>query len=246
MYNLILSGLIGYTVRFLGFLPGIALAEVSHKAGNRINGGVIGFTGGLLIAFVSFEMLARAFEISGLLTVFLGIFIGIIAFAFAESNVDVMTGALRLKNSNKHIRAGTMLLLAVSMHNIAEGMAIGALVNVSVSSALKMALILLIHCIPETIAVAVPFRLGGATGKQLLRASFIMALPMCAGSMLGYIFSGISSVFAALFLGFSSGVMIYIACGEIIPESKAVWNGRFTPVCAGIGFITGIFITYIL
>ena len=235
--------IIGYLTGLLGFLPGIIFCCALRKMGKRVHGPIMGFSGGLLIAFVCFEMLPKAFEISGLYLCVAGIFAGIFVCAYLEKRVPFITEKNFSKSDDNSLKTGIMLALGFFIHNIPEGMAIGSMLNISTYSGLRMAVIISIHCFPEAVALALPFLMSGFELHKMLGLSFIFALPILIGTIIGAFLGSISPVFISLCLGLAGGVMIYITCGEILPNSKDIWKGRLTPVLATTGFVTGVIIT---
>ena len=243
MQTLFFILVIGYLTGLLGFLPGILMGEAVEKLGRRFQGPLMGFTGGLLIAFVCFEMLPKAFETSGLYVGVAGILLGVLLCAYMELRIPALATYMHIEANSAYIKTGLLLALGVGLHNIPEGMAVGSLLNLSPQSGLRMALVITIHCIPEAVAVSVPMIKGGMPPLALCKFVFIMALPMCIGTVSGALLSQLSPLFVTVCLGFSGGVMLYMTCGEVLPGSKDIWNGRLTSVLAIIGFVVGVIVT---
>lgn len=243
MSTFILIAVTGYLAGLCGFLPGIIFSCIADKFGRRFQGSLMGFTGGLLISFICFEMLPEAFEASGLYIGVAGILAGVLSCAFLEKRILPVSQNLNLGLNNKYINTGILLAISVSLHNIPEGMAIGSLMNISVQAGMRLAVAISIHCLPEAAAVFLPFIKGGIGIKKLIAMSLLFALPICIGTVIGAVLGGISPVFISVCLGFAGGVMLYITCGEVIPSSKGVWNGRLTTILAVLGFVTGVLLT---
>ncbi|MDR1558202.1 MAG: ZIP family metal transporter [Clostridiales bacterium] len=227
-------GFIGYLTAWSGFFLGSLASIIMKKSGARFLGSMMGFTAGLLISFICFEMLPGPFEEWGLYKGIAAMLLGVLLSAWLEG---------RMNNLNRWHKAGLLLTLGVSIHNLPEGMALGSMLHASYAAGISLAIMIAIHCFPEALAVALPLRQAGVSALKLLGSAFIMAIPMGLGAMGGVFFSGLSPRFVDACVCFSGGVMLYIACGEILPESKEIWNGRMPALGAMIGFVIGVMLT---
>lgn len=235
--------IIGYLTGVCGFLPGILLSRTVDKLGRRVQGPLVGFTGGLLLAFICFEMLPQAFDGVAIGVGVTGMLAGVLLCAFTEKRIPKIAERLGADRKQPQMNTGVMLALGVVLHNIPEGIAVGALLNTDVDAGIKMALIIAVHCLPEAIAIALPLIKSGVSIEQLSGAALLFALPLCIGAMIGALLGGVSRVFISVCLGFAGGVMLYITCGEVLPDSRDLWRGRLTTIFATVGFIAGVLLT---
>lgn len=206
----------------------------------------MGFTAGLLLAFVCFEILPVAFITWGLYYGIVGIIIGVIASVFIESKISTIQMSNTKKYNYNFIKSALLMAFAICIHNIPEGFALGSLLQYNFKSGITMAILICIHCFPESFAICLPLRKSGMSIKSLITYCFILALPMGLGSFVGALLSTFSGLFICLCLSFASGVMLYITCGEMIPESKNIWNGKITSIFSCFGFVLGIVIINVL
>ena len=234
MKNILHVTFIGYLTAWSGFFLGVLLSFVMKKQNARFLGSMLGFTAGLLISFICFEMLPQPFMEWGIYKGIAALLTGVAVSAWLEGKMDSL--------SAWH-RAGLLMALGVTIHNIPEGMALGSILNVSFKAGIPLAVMIAIHGIPESLAAALPLRQAGVSALKLLAFTFIFAVPMCLGAMSGAFFSSLSPGFVNGCICFSGGVMLYIACGEILPESKEIWHGRLPALCAMIGFGLGVLLT---
>jgi ZIP family zinc transporter len=105
-----------------------------------------------------------------------------------------------------------------------------------------MAIIIAIHDIPEGIAVSAPLMASKVKVCKILFYAFITAFPTAIGTWVGAYIANISMNVLAACLSFASGIMLYVVCGEMIPESSKLWDG----VTSTIGVLTGIIIGLIV
>ena len=157
-----------------------------------------------------------------------------------------MSGMLTNKaygKKSKSLKSGIVLTMAIALHNIPEGIALGTLLALSPQTGMKVALIVMLHSIPEGMAIAIPLHRGGIRPKILGMICMSLAGLMGIGAMVGFAASALPPTLVTLTMGFAAGIILYIVCEELMPESKEVWNGRLTTVAVISGIILGILIT---
>lgn len=144
--------------------------------------------------------------------------------------------------------AGVVMACAIALHNIPEGMTIGA--SFAVSSDLMwgtgmiMAVLIGLHNIPEGMAVAVPL-ISGGTGR--VRATLLTAacgLPTVLGTWLGFWLGDIGPLGLTMSLGFASGAMLYVVFGEIMPESYLIYRSKLPAFAVMVGLALGMFMIF--
>ena len=231
---------------FIGILTGIILSFLTSKKGKRFQGTIMGFTAGLMIATVCFDLLPEAFSRGGLYIGIIGVTLGVLITVKLDHTINHYMKKTKYLKGSQYLKTGLLMAFGLSIHNIPEGIAIGALAGSSMASGLRLAVIVALHCIPEGIAIAIPLKEAGIKKKVIIYYSFIFALPMGLGSFLGYFISGISVLFVALSLGLAGGIILYVTCGEILPESKEMWGGRLSTVGTMLGIILGITIASLI
>ena len=144
--------------------------------------------------------------------------------------------------------AGVVMACAIALHNIPEGMTIGA--SFAVSSDLMwgtgmiMAVLIGLHNIPEGMAVAVPL-ISGGTGR--VKATLLTAacgLPTVLGAWLGFWLGDIGPLGLTMSLGFASGAMLYVVFGEIMPESYLIYRSKLPAFAVMVGLALGMFMIF--
>ncbi len=144
--------------------------------------------------------------------------------------------------------AGVVMACAIALHNIPEGMTIGASFAVSSDlmwgTGLIMAVLIGLHNIPEGMAVAVPL-ISGGTGR--VRATLLTAacgLPTVLGAWLGFWLGDIGPLGLTMSLGFASGAMLYVVFGEIMPESYLIYRSKLPAFAVMVGLALGMFMIF--
>lgn len=147
--------------------------------------------------------------------------------------------------------AGLVMAAAIALHNIPEGMVIGASFARSAGEAilnrggLTMAVIIGVHNIPEGMAVSVPLISGGMPKWQSVLITALTGFPTVLGALLGYTIGAMGPIALALSLSFASGAMLYVVFGELLPEAILMWRSKLPAAATVIGMLTGLIIIYI-
>lgn len=144
--------------------------------------------------------------------------------------------------------AGVVMACAIALHNIPEGMTIGASFAVSDNlmwgTGMIMAVFIGLHNIPEGMAVAVPL-ISGGTGR--VKATLLTAacgLPTVLGAWLGFWLGDIGPLGLTMSLGFASGAMLYVVFGEIMPESYLIYRSKLPAFAVMVGLALGMFMIF--
>lgn len=240
MNSIILSGLIGYITAFAGFFTGEIISYISPKNSDRFQGSLMGFTGGILIAFVCFELLPNSFSEDTFYSAILGMLAGVFVTVFLDGKISEKTYRFNKNSDKKQLKISLLIAFGIILHNFPEGIAIGSIVSASLSHGIKLCTIIAIHCIPEGLAICAPLRKSRLSFPKIILSTMVLSVPMSLGSMAGSILYGLSNSLVSFCFAFAGGVMLYITCGEILPESKEIWNGRLSTIFALFGFILGI------
>lgn len=144
--------------------------------------------------------------------------------------------------------AGIVMAGAIALHNVPEGMTIGASYasnnGVMGSAALILAILIGLHNIPEGMAVSVPLISGGMSKPKAVLITALSGAPTIVGALLGYLLGDIGALGLALSLGFASGAMLYVVFGEILPQAILMYRSKLPAFSAILGILAGLFIIY--
>jgi ZIP family zinc transporter len=207
---------------------------------------ILEFSAGLMTAVVCFKLIPEAFESGGVLFTFTGITSGIIAVVFIENclkNSKLLRSRGTSGKNTGLLKAGVLMAIAIALHNLPEGFAVGSGFEASASLGLTITAVIMIHDIPEGIAMAVPMRAGGLSKLKAFTYTILSGVPMGLGAFLGAALSEISQVFISVCLGFAGGAMLYIVYGELLPESKKMYLGRLSSLGNVLGILCGIIVS---
>lgn len=150
------------------------------------------------------------------------------------------------KKSNLFV-AGLVMMTAIALHNLPEGMVIGAsyaitpdvVANLFSGSGFIMAIVIGLHNIPEGMAVSVPLISGGMKKFKAIGLTALSGLPTVFGALLGFALGGVNEVMLVLSLGFASGAMLYVVFGELMPEAILMWKSKMPALSMFVGVLAG-------
>ena len=147
--------------------------------------------------------------------------------------------------------AGLVMAAAIALHNIPEGMVIGASFATTAEELLSnrgglmMALVIGLHNIPEGMAVSVPLISGGMSKGRSVLITAVSGAPTIIGAILGFLVGSISATALIISLSFASGAMLYVVFGELLPESILMWKSKLPAAMVVLGMLTGLIIVYL-
>lgn len=147
--------------------------------------------------------------------------------------------------------AGLVMACAIALHNMPEGMVIGAsYVQDSasagaVSGSMVLAIVIGLHNIPEGMSVSVPLIAGGMWKPKAVLITAVTGAPTIIGAMIGYSIGSLGPVSLAMSLSFASGAMLYVVFGELLPEAILMWRSKLPAFGMLIGVLVGMIMIYI-
>lgn len=139
--------------------------------------------------------------------------------------------------------AGIVMACAIALHNMPEGMVIGASyagdADIVASGGFIIAVVIGLHNIPEGMAVAVPLIAGGMSRTRAVLITAASGAPTIIGALLGYSLGLLSPIWLALSLAFAAGAMLYVVFGELLPEAILMWRSKLPAAFILVGLLVG-------
>ncbi len=237
---------------------GAALVFFFKKLNRAVLDGLLGFTGGVMVAASFWSLLAPAIENSpgeGFVKVFPSAF-GFLLGALALFGMDKLLPHLHI-NFKEHEVEGvktsfhktTLLVLAITLHNIPEGLAVGVLFGAAstlvgveqtemIIAAISLAIGIGIQNFPEGFAVAMPLRRQGISRRKSFFYGQLSAVVEPIAAVLGAIAVSFFTPILPYALAFAAGAMIFVVVEEVIPETQ---RDKYTDI-ATLGFIGGFIV----
>lgn len=170
---------------------------------------------------------------------------------YEEHKREMESGNSKISKGELFV-AGLVMAIAIALHNLPEGMVIGAtyaksdiVANFFLTDGFLIAVIIGLHNIPEGMSVSVPLVSGGMGKIKAAVITALTGLPTVFGAMLGYSLGTLSPISLAISLSLASGAMLYVVFGELLPESILMWRSKAPAFAMLIGLIVGVIILYI-
>jgi zinc transporter, ZIP family len=237
--NMLMIVLLGSTVSLMGTMIGASLGIIVKKPSNKFLGATIGFAGGLMLSIVVFDLIPEAMTNWSFIGTLIFCLLGILTIVLIDTKLNLSNSSF---GKNKHLKVAFMAALGLMLHNLPEGVIMGCGFVAGQSLGLKMSLIIAIHDIPEGIAVSAPLMASNVKVSKILLYAFLTAFPTAVGSWIGAYVGSVSPNILGACLAFASGIMMYVVCGEMFPESSKLWDG----VTSSIGVVSGIMLGLIM
>jgi ZIP family zinc transporter len=233
---------------------GASLAFAGHQFGRRALDGMLGFAAGVMIAASYWSLLAPAIEMSEGKTLpawfpaaagFLlgGAFLWLVDRTLPH--LHLFFAGEEAEGIRTTWRRTTLLVTAITLHNIPEGLAVGVafgaaaagLPSASFAGAVALAIGIGIQNLPEGLAVSMPLRREGLSAGMSFWYGQLSATVEPVAAVLGAALVLVAMPVLPYALAFAAGAMIYVVVEELIPESQRGGNTDFATLGAMAGFV---------
>ncbi len=237
----LLAGSICLFLTSIGSLPAIFGRKITDK---MIDVG-LGFSAGVMLVAGFTSLILPGIEVGGIGLVVLGFLLGSLTIYTIDRLIPhehIIKGYEGPSYLRRRIKAVWLLVFAIIIHNIPEGLAVGAAITYSIRYGVLMAIAIGIQDIPEGLAIAVPLVGVGLRTRTAIGITFLSGLIELVTAVLPVFVISLSNTLLPVILGFAGGAMIYVVSHEVIPETHR--HGYEEE--ATLGFITGFIIMLIL
>lgn len=238
--------LVGLLAGTLGTCLGGFLTCLLRRPTNDLLSIILGFSGGIMIAVVNFDLMPEAIRVGGMAAGIVGLALGVALIAFLDRILPHIHFLSSDRESSRFLRAGVLIGLGIAMHNLPEGMAIGASYSSSEGLGLAVAVIMTIQNLPEGMAMAAPIVAAGIAAWRVAAVTALAGAPMGVGALLGVLASNISPTILSVSLGFAAGAMLFITFDEIIPDAHELASGHTATYGIVLGVVTGVLFSAII
>ena len=244
---------IGLLIPLLGTMLGSAFVFLMKgEMSLRLQKTLLGFASGVMIAASVWSLLIPAMEMEaekGALSVLpaaVGFLLGIgFLFLIDELTPHLHIGTDKPEGMTSRLSKTAMLALAVTIHNLPEGMAVGVvfagaengMANISVTSAVAVSLGIAIQNIPEGAIISMPMRAAGnSRWKSFLIGSLSGAVEP-VGAVAVLLLASLLMPVLPYMLAFAAGAMFYVVVEELIPEASNGQHSNLSTIGFAIGFV---------
>lgn len=248
----------GILIPFIGTSLGAGCVFFMKKEMNSLlQKLLLGFASGVMIAASIWSLLIPAMDMSASMGswAFLPSATGFLAGMFFLLLLDKTIPHLHMNDDtpegmHSHLRKTTMMVLAVTLHNIPEGMAVGVVfagmmaenAALTLAGAFALSIGIAIQNFPEGAIISMPLRSAGASRRKSFVYGVLSGIVEPLGALLTIFLSSFMVPILPYLLSFAAGAMIYVVIEELIPEAS---SGKHSNV-ATIGFAIGFVVMMIL
>lgn len=232
---------------------GASLVFFTRTVKQKLMDGMLGFAAGVMIAASFWSLLAPAIELSegGMLPAWLPAVVGFLAGGLFLRGIDALLPHLhvgaRLEEAEgvkTTWQRSILLILAITLHNIPEGLAVGVafgaaasgIASASVADAVALAIGIGLQNFPEGVAVALPLRREGFSRRRSFWYGQLSAMVEPIAGVIGAAAVLVARPLLPFALSFAAGAMIYVVVEEVIPESHRGGNADLATMATMIGF----------
>jgi ZIP family zinc transporter len=249
VYQALIATLFTWAITALG----AGTVFITRNVSNRFLNAMLGFAAGVMIAAAYWSLLAPSVELSqaGPLPVWLPPVAGFLLGGGVLWGIDRLLPHLHLGFPEADIeglptswKRSTLLMLAVTLHNIPEGLAVGVAFGaaaslshiVNTASAIALAVGIGIQNFPEGIAIALPLRREGMSMGRSFWYGQLSGMVEPVAGVIGAAAVIIISPILPYAMSFAAGAMFYVVVEELIPECQREGNTNLPTVAAMLGF----------
>ncbi|MTI95306.1 MAG: zinc/iron permease [Firmicutes bacterium] len=222
---------------------GAVIIFIFGQPSKRLLSGMLGFAAGIMLAISAFDLLPEAVELGSVT----GAVLGFLAGVALMMGLDLLVPHLHIGSGEQEggdpemVKVGYFIFLGIALHNLPEGLAIGAGYSADLRLGAAIALALALHNVPEGMATAMPLVAGGVGKWKVIGLTTLAGLMTPVGTLLGKVVFAAGSGLVAAALAFAAGAMVYIVSDELIPQSH-----RFHSHWANIGLVAGFVLGFVI
>ena len=246
--NIILGVLIPFAGTALG---SAAVFFMKKELDAMVQRALTGFASGVMVAASIWSLIVPALELSegkgnlSFLPAAIGFWIGILFLLFLDSVIPHLhMNAEKAEGPKSKLQKTTMMVLAVTLHNIPEGMAVGVVFagvhsgnsSVTAGGALALALGIAIQNFPEGAIISMPLHAQGKSRFRAFMDGFLSGAVEPIGALLTVLASGLIVPAMPYLLSFAAGAMMYVVVEELIPEMSEGEHSNIGVIMFAAGF----------
>ena len=243
---------LGILIPFLGTTAGAACVFFMKKSlGDLVQRSLAGFAAGVMVAASIWSLLIPAIEQSAALgklaffPAFAGFWLGVLFLLALDHLIPHLhVGSEQAEGPKSRLARTTMMVLAVTLHNIPEGMAVGVVyagyltgtARISAAGALALSLGIAIQNFPEGAIISMPLKAAGMSRGRAFWAGTLSGAVEPVGALFTIWAAGLVVPALPYLLSFAAGAMIYVVVEELIPEMSQGEHSNVGTICFALGF----------
>ena len=228
------------TLAGLSTMIGIIPIFINLKNKNKIISSSLAFAAGVMLCVSVTDLIPESIHM--LNNYYEGLFVVMLVFIFVVIGIiisSLIDKYLPTTNKENLYRVGIILMLAIILHNIPEGIATFISTTKDTSLGISLATSIAFHNIPEGISISVPIYYSTKSKTKAILYTFISALSEPIGAILTYLFllPFVNDILLGLLFSLIAGIMLQISLTELLPESISYKYPKLTKLFFLIGII---------
>lgn len=243
---------IGILIPFLGTALGAACVFfMKESLGDMVQRALAGFAAGVMVAASVWSLLIPAIEQSAemgalsFLPAFIGFWVGVLFLLTLDHVIPHLhVGSEEAEGPKSRLGRTTMMVLAVTLHNIPEGMAVGVMyagvlsgnAQITAASAFALSLGIAIQNFPEGAIISMPLKAEGENKGKAFLGGVLSGIVEPIGAVLTLIAVRFNVPALPYLLSFAAGAMLYVVVEELIPEMSQGKHSNIGTVFFAVGF----------
>lgn len=243
----------GVLIPFLGTALGAGTVFIMKKEmGAKLQKSLLGFAAGVMIAASVWSLLIPSIEMAGEQGVIgwipaaVGFLLGILFLLVLDTLIPHLhLDKEKPEGVKANLKKSTMLALAVTLHNIPEGMAVGVVFSgvlaqdalISLAGAFALSVGIAIQNFPEGAIISMPLRSEGVSRTRSFVYGALSGIVEPVGAFVTILLAEQIASALPVFLAFAAGAMIYVVVEELIPEAQAGAHSNIGTVGVAVGFV---------
>ena len=247
-----MEAFLGIMIPFLGTTLGAACVFFMKKSlGDLVQRSLAGFATGVMVAASIWSLLIPAIEQSedmgklSFLPAFIGFWSGVLFLLLLDRLIPHLhVGSEQAEGPKSKLGRTTMMVLAVTLHNIPEGMAVGVVyagflsgnTQITAASALALSLGIAIQNFPEGAIISMPLRAEGESKGRAFLSGVLSGVVEPIGAVLTLLAAQLVIPALPYLLSFAAGAMLYVVVEELIPEMSQGKHSNLGTVFFAVGF----------
>lgn len=242
----------GIIIPFIGTLSGaVCVYFLKNELSTFLQRSLSGFAAGVMIAASVWSLIIPAIDQSewmgklSFIPAFIGFWLGVLFLLFLDHAIPHIHAATNEAEGPKvKLSRNTMLILAVTLHNIPEGMAVGAVYSgflsgnstISAMSAMALAIGIAIQNFPEGAIVTMPLLKEGYSKFKAFMFGIVSGIAEILGAVVTIMLTNVIVPVMPYMLSFAAGAMVYVVVEELVPEACEGEHSNIGTIAFALGF----------
>lgn len=251
--NLDIGVAAGVMIPFIGTTLGSAMVFfMKNQINRKLEKLLMGFAAGVMVATSVWSLLIPSIEMAdgqgkiAWMPAAAGFILGMAFLLLLDSVIPHLhLDTEKPEGIRSKAKKTTMMVFAVTLHNIPEGMAVGVTfagallgdAQITMAGAFTLALGIAIQNFPEGAIISMPLKSTGVSRKRAFLYGTLSGLVEPVGAVLTILLAGLIVPMLPYFLAFAAGAMIYVVVEELIPESQSGEHTNIGTIGVAVGFV---------